>query len=44
MPENTKIVQQIKIEKKLVEQKLKTEHLGKKELAATPYHRINRFV
>ena len=21
-----------------------TEHLGKKELAATPYHRINRFV
>ena len=34
----------IKFGKNLVEKNLKTENLGKKELAATPYHRINRFL
>ena len=29
------------IEKHLVEQTIKTGNLGNKELAATPYHRIN---
>ena len=37
------MIQKIKFEKNLVEKKIKTGNIGKKELAATPYHRISCF-
>ena len=42
-PKKQKRPQKIKFEKHLVGKNIKTENIGKKELAATPYHRINSF-
>ena len=41
MPENRKMTKKIKIEKKQVGKNLKTENLGKKELAATARQRLS---
>ena len=42
MPKNAKMTLNIKFEKQLVEQKKQqNENIGKKELAATTYHRIS---
>ena len=40
---NTKMTTTNKTLKKSGRESNKTEHLGKKELAASPYHRITRF-
>ena len=38
------MTKKIKFEKNLVEKIIKTENIGKKELAALPYQRINRVI